>query len=99
MPNSPMMKREPLQIVGTDLFGNAVIVWVERDHQGTVLSHLSEGMRLTRVVENPTGDVAVRLDRQKLHEHDGPKDFLVLAVPSDPFEHGLWTAELFGNGI
>lgn len=50
-----MMKRVPLgQIVGTDLFGNVVIVWVERDDEGTVLSRLSEGMRLTYVVKNPT---------------------------------------------
>jgi hypothetical protein len=53
VPNSPTMKRVPLgQIVGTDLFGNVVTVWVERDDEGTVLSRLSEGIRLTHVVEN-----------------------------------------------
>jgi len=50
-----MKRRETLgQITGTDLRGNVVTLWVDRDDQATVLSHVSNGMLRRHVVENPT---------------------------------------------
>ncbi len=50
-----MKKRETLgQITGTDLRGNMVTLWVDRDDEATVLSRVSNGMLTRHVVENPT---------------------------------------------